>query len=414
MSKRSQNQKQNNRPNKKQRGRGRGRGNSEIIDMTDGPDDPLPPIEGFADIDGAYGEGGGQVVRNSFSLSALYSRPIRVTSIRANRSNPGLANQHLTGIRLISEITKGTLTGARVKSTCVTHKPGSLNGGEYEADTETAGSICLVVQIALPVALFSPSPCIITMKGGTNAAHAPQTDYLLKVFQPIIRKMGVEFDLQLVTRGFYPKGCGMAILKTNPVKTINPIVMEDRGDINTIEIFAFCAGVIQDHVPNRMVNEAETYLKRGLENYNNNKVEIAFNKIAVKEPKEKAFGDGTAILITAYTSTGCILAGSSIGERGKKAEDVGMEAAEDLLNNIRSGGCIDEYLQDQLIIFMGLADGHSKIKVGPLSGHTKTSIHYTEFFTGAKFNVTPTESRQGEEETFWLECDGVGYKNRGE
>ncbi len=44
-------------------------------------------------IDGSYGEGGGQVLRTSLSLSAITGSPIRIEGIRAGRQKPGMAAQ---------------------------------------------------------------------------------------------------------------------------------------------------------------------------------------------------------------------------------------------------------------------------------------------------------------------------------
>jgi RNA 3'-terminal phosphate cyclase len=44
-------------------------------------------------------------------------------------------------------------------------------------------------------------------------------------------------------------------------------------------------------------------------------------------------------------------------EKGAKAEDIGRIAAEVLLEALATGGCVDEWLQDQLIVFMALASG---------------------------------------------------------
>ncbi len=52
--------------------------------------------------------------------------------------------------------------------------------------------------------------------------------------------------------------------------------------------------------------------------------------------------------VIAETSTGCLLAGSSLGKRGVQAEEVGRQSAQTLLDNLQHGGCVDEYLQDQV------------------------------------------------------------------
>ena len=43
---------------------------------------------------------GGQILRNAVAVSCLLTRPIHITRIRAGRSKPGLAAQHLTGIQV--------------------------------------------------------------------------------------------------------------------------------------------------------------------------------------------------------------------------------------------------------------------------------------------------------------------------
>jgi len=69
--------------------------------------------------------------------------------------------------------------------------------------------------------------------------------------------------------------------------------------------------------------------------------------------------------------------------------------------------CVDEFLQDQLIIFMALAKGTSKIRTGKLELHTETSIHFSQLLTGAKFKVTPDLAK-----TFIIECEGIGFINK--
>ena len=42
-------------------------------------------------------------------------------------------------------------------------------------------------------------------------AFAPQIDYFLHIFCPILKKFGVEFESQLIRRGYYPVGRGEVI-----------------------------------------------------------------------------------------------------------------------------------------------------------------------------------------------------------
>lgn len=50
-------------------------------------------------IDGSLGEGGGQVLRTSLSLSAITGHELSLVNIRAGREKPGLKRQHLTCVK---------------------------------------------------------------------------------------------------------------------------------------------------------------------------------------------------------------------------------------------------------------------------------------------------------------------------
>ena len=52
--------------------------------------------------------------------------------------------------------------------------------------------------------------------------------------------------------------------------------------------------------------------------------------------------------VAAHTSTGCDLGCATLGKRGVSAEQVGRQAAEMLVNNLYHGGCVDDFLQDQV------------------------------------------------------------------
>jgi len=93
-----------------------------------------------------------------------------------------------------------------------------------------------------------------------------------------------------------------------------------------------------------------------------------------------------------------------LGVKGKPAEEVAKDAVNALKREMDHGGCTDAYMQDQLILYVALAEGTSRILTGPLTPHTHTAIHFASLLTGATFR---TSSQQGTTTTL-LECDGVG------
>ena len=71
--------------------------------------------------------------------------------------------------------------------------------------------------------------------------------------------------------------------------------------------------------------------------------------------------------------------------------------------------CFDEYMQDQMIIFMALAKGQSRILTGPLTLHTQTAIYIANELTQANFDVIPIK-RDNEVVKNIIQCEGIGYE----
>lgn len=82
---------------------------------------------------------GGQILRNATTLSVILNIPVRVSNIRAGRSQDGLRPQHLTSIQLLAEFAEAKLGSATVGTTDIEFSPTTIKGGRYVGDTKTAG-----------------------------------------------------------------------------------------------------------------------------------------------------------------------------------------------------------------------------------------------------------------------------------
>ena len=140
-------------------------------------------------LDGAQGEGGGQILRSALSLSMITGQPFTITSIRAGRAKPGLLRQHLTAVKAAAEICRATVEGAELGSQRLVFRPGTVRGGEYRFAIGSAGSCTLVLQTVLPALWFADGPSRVEVSGGTDNPSAPPADFIRRVLEPLLAKM---------------------------------------------------------------------------------------------------------------------------------------------------------------------------------------------------------------------------------
>ncbi|WP_392534676.1 RNA 3'-terminal phosphate cyclase [Nostoc sp. C117] len=336
------------------------------------------------EIDGSYGEGGGQVLRTSLSLAAITGEPIRIAGIRAGRKKPGLAAQHLTAVRAAARICNAQLWGDALGSTLLEFIPGSaVQAGIYTFDVSkaqqggSAGAIALVLQtILLPLALASGNSQV-TLKGGTHVNFSPTVTYIEKVYLQILQRMGVEAQVKLGAWGWYPQGGGEIELYVNGGCQLGGINLLERGDLQQVQGIAVVTE-LPSNIAQRMANRAENLLRK------------AHLKVAVQASQEKGVAPGAGIFLTAEYQNS--LAGfGGFGRLRLSAETVAEIACQELLNFHQTGAAVDEHLADQLLLPAALASQASHYQVAEVSSHLTTNAGIIQQFGLAEITVDEAE-----------------------
>ena len=326
-------------------------------------------------IDGSYGEGGGQLTRCAMALAAITGRPLHLNNIRAKRAKPGLMAQHLTALRAVAAVAGGVLEGAALGATEIHFRPGRIAGGDYHFAVGTAGSISLVLQALLPVALHADSEVRITITGGTDVKMAPPVDYLHLVFLPWLARMGVAVTIESVRHGYYPKGGGAVSLTVRPCRNLKPLLAEAPGALSAIRGIAHVAH-LPLHISQRMVAAARAELD-----------DLAPVHIETKVlADDEAFGTGGAMVLIAETEHS-LLGAATVAERRVPAEQLGHDAGQALRAELASGAAVDIHAADQLLVYAAQAREPSRFTVRQVTQHALTVMWLIEQFLPVRFKV---------------------------
>lgn len=325
-------------------------------------------IPTMIEIDGSHGEGGGQVLRTALACSAVLKKPVRVKEIRAGRKNPGLQAQHLKSIEALAKLSRAITEGVQIGSKEVTFIPGEMAPGVYEFDIGTAGSVTLLLQaLLLPLSLCR-SESRLMLTGGTHVEWSPPFDYLSEVLLPTLALMGLQVEAKMERWGWYPKGNGRIHVKIEPTSRLNPISLNDRGSLKRLYGISAISN-LPTHVAERQRERALRRIERELE---------MVADIGIF-PSIPSADQGSFLLIIAESER--IRAGfSSLGRRGKRAEEVADEVVNSLKDYIETDGCLDPHLSDQIVPFLAFAHGRSSFTTTRMTEHLLTNLWVIQHF----------------------------------
>jgi RNA 3'-terminal phosphate cyclase (ATP) len=319
------------------------------------------PVE----IDGARGEGGGQILRTSLALAMITGRPLRMRRIRAGRAKPGLRRQHLACVEAAARLCHGEVHGAAVGSQDLELNPQAITGGHLVIDIGSAGSTTLVVQTILVPAIAAGVSLRAVIRGGTHNPLAPPFEFLERVYLPHLRAMGANVELTLDRHGFASGGerqHGELTLQVASSAPLRPVELMEAGPITARRATAILA-----RLPTHVADREHAVVQRRL----------GFRP-ADCEIREVDGGPGNVLLLEIERAGGRELV-CAFGEKGLRAEAVAERACDELGDLLAADVPIGAHLADQLLLPLAVAGG-GRFRTLPLSLHATTNIDTIQQF----------------------------------
>ena len=203
--------------------------------------------------------------------------------------------------------------------------------------------------------------------------------------------MEAKVEINILRRGYYPEGGAEVkaiIFPTKPrgagLKGINLI---ERGQLKKILVISGASETLKDPVgvASRPYRAGKKVAERQLAGA---REILGKLKLPIEERVEYYQTDcpgSQFCLIAEFENT--IIGTDNLGKLGKRAEDVGKEAALELLKEERSGACLDKHSTDQIFPYLALAEKKSAVTAGEITEHCKTNIWVIEKFINGKFEI---------------------------
>ena len=316
--------------------------------------------EAMLELDGSFGEGGGQILRTSLALSLLTGRAFHLRNVRAGRAKPGLQPQHLMSVRAASTMGQASMRGASLHSSDLVFEPGEVRPEAYRFDVGTAGATGLVLHtLHLPLGLRSRTPSELTLIGGTHVSTSPCYHFLDTTWRRYMELCGLHVSLRMDRPGFYPRGGGIVRAFIQPCSKLHGIRLGARGPVRASG-FSAVAG-LDAAIARRQARRALFRLRQlGLQ----------------ADLREETWegGPGTVLAVELDTQPVPTLF-FALGARGKPAERVADEAVEQVSAYLGAGDAlVDAHSGDQLVLPLALAEGPSAYRVAEVTRHLTTNI----------------------------------------
>jgi len=282
---------------------------------------------------------------------------------------PGLKSQHVTAIEALAKATQAKTEGLHVGSPTLEFYPqlpptGLLSRKLNIVAESPAASALLITQALLPFFLFAAgdAPLEVDIHGGTNVTWSLSWEYFDQVLLPTLQdSFGLVIERKLVRRGWSlgPQSRGCLHLKLQPLPRGTTFKAKDPERNYVEQDFSISHIDASIVVAASMHKELQKALARDLE--------ILFPRVTLNFVlvEDSGHDSRSYVLLVARSETlrwgRDIL--SSMPKAGKArttfAADVSRRVSKDLFDEVGKRGVVDEFLQDQLVVYQALAEGQS-------------------------------------------------------
>lgn len=321
------------------------------------------------ELDGS--DGGGQLLRTALSLSAVAGRPFRMENVRTRRSDAGLKPQHLAAVDAVADATNATVDGAELGSQTLSFAPERPRSGDLYADVETAGSVTLVCDAVLPLAVALGETLSLTVTGGTDVEWSPSADYFRRAKLPLLRRAGLDVDAAVRRRGFYPVGDGRLSADVRP-STLDPFELGSRGPLRRVLVDAVATESLADADVGERLRDAAVEGLTAVSGPN-----LDGGLVDATAEYARASSPGATVTLVAECERG--RAGFvGLGKRGVPAESVAGDAVDSFASWLATDAPVDARMGDQLAVWAALAGG--EVRVPSITDHLRTNVEVIRAF----------------------------------
>lgn len=345
-------------------------------------------------IDGAVHSGSGTLVRTSLALAAVLGRELRIVRVRARREPPGLRTQHAHAVRALAAATGGEARGAEVGSDEVVFVPGSRAPERLSVEIPTAGSATLAAIALLPAAALLGIKTL-RLTGGLFQDFAPTAFHLKEVLLPLLARMGLHAEAEILRPGYVPTGGGKIALKVEPCRGLKAVRLAERGKVRLVHGMSLASRLAGGHVADRMADACGQALRsKGLH-------------VAIETWDDDSSIQPGAALAAWAECEHSLLGADLAGKLGRPSERIGLEVARRLWQDLDSGAAVDRHAADMLVPFLALAEGESEVWVPDKTEHLESNLRLAEQIAGASWNL---ERLGGGRRGWSLTVRGVGFR----